>query len=149
MVSKRTHTVWAVALVCILLTSAVQLNAQDKRPFTIDDYALWRSIVSTSISPDGRWVSFAYRKTKADDEFVIKSLDSDQEYTITGASDPQFSDNSVWAACILNLPWKEQEKLRKDKKPVSRKVQLINLASGEKTVFENVSSFIFSEDGTF
>ncbi len=149
MVSKRKHTVWAAALVFILLTSAVQLNAQDKRPFTIDDYALWRSIVSTSISPDGRWVSFAYRKTKSDDEFVIKSLDSNQEYTITGASDPKFSDDSAMAAYILNLPWKEQQNLRKDKKPVSRKAQLINLASGEKTTFENVSSFMFSKDGAF
>jgi len=120
-------------------------GAEEKRPFTIDDYANWRSIVSTSIADDGTWVSFAYRKTRSDDEFFIKSLDSDKEYKLMGASDPKFSDDSRWAAYILNLPWKEAEKLRKEKKPVPRKAELIHLPNGEKMTFENVSSFSFSK----
>ena len=39
--------------------------------------------------------------------------------------------------------------LRKAKKPVPRKVQLLDLASGEKTTFENAASFLFSEDGGY
>ena len=149
MASLRRQVIWAALLAIVLASAAPRLEAEEKRPFTIDDYAHWRSIVSTSISPDGRWVSFAYRKTKADDEFVMKSLDSDMEYKITGAADPKFSDDSLWAAYILNLPWKEQDKLRKAKKPVPRKAQLLNLASGEKATFENASSFLFSQDGRF
>lgn len=147
--SMRKHIIWATLLIFILAGAAPRLGAQEKRPFTIDDYAQWQSIVSTSISPDGLWVSFAYRKTKADDEFTIKSLASDTEHKIKGASDPKFSDDSQWAAYILNLPWKEQEELRKAKKPVPRKVQLLDLNLGEKTTFENASSFLFSEDGGF
>jgi len=147
--SLRKQIIWASLLFLILAGAAPRLEAEEKRPFTIDDYAHWRSIESTSISPDGRWVTFAYRKTKADDEFTVKSLVSDTEYHIKGAADPRFSDDSRWAAYILNLPWKEQEKLRKANKPVPRKVQLLDLASGEKTTFENAASFVFSEDGGF
>ncbi len=132
-----------------LLLCAICLGDEEKRPFTIDDYANWRSIVSTSISDDGDWVSFAYRKTKSDDEFYIKNLGTDKEYKIMGASDPEFSDDSRWAVYFLNLPWKEVEKLRKEKKPVPRKAELTNLSTGEKTTFENVSSFEFAKGSAF
>ncbi|UCE40763.1 MAG: prolyl oligopeptidase family serine peptidase [Candidatus Aminicenantes bacterium] len=139
----------AAALIFCFLSSSAWLGADDKRPFTIDDYASWRSITSTSISDDGKWVTYAYRKTKADDEFFIKSLTSDKEFKLIGASDPKFSDDSLWAAYILNLPRKEAEKLRKQKKPVPRKAELIYLSTGEKMSFENVSSFSFSKGSGF
>ena len=135
----------AAAFILCCIFSSVWLEAEEKRPFTIDDYANWRSITSTSISDDGQWVTYAYRKTKSDDEFFIKSLVSDKEYKVIGASDPKFSDDSRWAAYTLNLPQKEAEKLRKQKKPVPRKVELIHLSTGEKTTFENASSFSFSK----
>ena len=128
---------------------ALSPGAEEKRPFTIADYANWRSIVSASISDDGTWVTFAYRKTKSDDEFHIKSLAEDKEYEISGASDPEFSDDSQWAAYMVNLPREEAEKLRKEKKPVPRKAELIKLSTGEKTTFENVSSFAFAKGSAF
>jgi dipeptidyl aminopeptidase/acylaminoacyl peptidase len=144
----RFHAVILSSLLFFFFCS-ISFGAEEKRPFTIDDYANWRSITSTSISDDGNWVTFAYRKTKSDDEFTIKSLKTDKEYKIIGGSDPKFSDDSLWAAYTLNLPQKEAEKLRKEKKPVPRKAELIFLATGEKITFENVSSFEFVEGSTF
>ena len=132
-------------LFLLLVSHTVMLGAEEKRPFTIDDYADWRSIVSASIADNGDWVSFAYRKTKSDDEFYIKNLKTDKEYKIMRASGPKFSDDSRWAVYYLNLPWKEAEKLRRQKKPVPRKAEVINLSTGEKTTFANVSSFEFSK----
>ncbi len=134
----------AVLILCFIVSS-LWPGTDDKRPFTIDDYANWRSIVSTSISDDGNWVSFAYRKTKSDDEFFIKSLISEKEYKVVGASDPIFSDDSRWVVYTLNMPRKEAEKLRKQKKPVPKKAELIFLSTGEKMTFENISSFSFSK----
>jgi dipeptidyl aminopeptidase/acylaminoacyl peptidase len=142
-------TRFPVIILLSLLLCAISIGDEKKRPFTIEDYANWRSIVSASISDDGAWVSFAYRKTKSDDEFYIKNLETDKEYKIIGASDPEFSDDSRWAVYFLNLPWKEAEKLRKEKKPVPRKAELINLSTGEKTTFDDVSSFEFAEGSTF
>jgi dipeptidyl aminopeptidase/acylaminoacyl peptidase len=134
---------------CFLLSGSIWLGAQEKRPFTIEDYGRWRSIVSTSLSPDGKWVTFAYRQTKTDDEFYVKSLDSDKEYKVTGASGPEFSEDSRWVAYNLNLPYKEAEKLRKEKKPVPRKAELLDLSTGEKITIENISSFTFSKRSDF
>jgi dipeptidyl aminopeptidase/acylaminoacyl peptidase len=138
----------AIFVYCFAL-SVLWMGAEEKRPFTIDDYANWRSITSTSISDDGKWVTYAYRKTKADDEFFVKGLVSDKEYKVIGGSDPKFSDDSSWAVYTLNLPRKEAEKLRKQKKPVPRKAELIHLSSGEKTTFENISSVSFSKGSGF
>ena len=122
----------SLEILSVFLIFSLALTAAEKRPFTIDDYALWRSITSTSISPDGRWVTYAYQKTKSDDEFSIRSLDSEKEYKVTGASNPQFSEDSQWAAYMVNLPWKEADKLRTQRKPVPRKAELLNLATGDK-----------------
>ncbi len=139
----------AALFIFCFLSCTLWLKAEEKRPFSIEDYGNWRSIVSTAISPDGKWMTFAYRKTRADDEFFVKSLDSNKEYKIVGASDPKFSDDSLWVAYNLNLPFKEAEKLRKEKKPVPRKVELLNLSSGEKIIIENISSFTFSKGSGF
>ncbi len=139
----------SIILLFLFLSCITWLKAEEKRPFTIEDYGNWRSIVSTAISPDGKWVTFAYRKTKADDEFYVKSLDSDKEYKIMGASDPEFSDDSLWIAYTLNLPYKEAEKLRKEKKQVPRKSELLNLSTGKKITIENIASFTFPEGSGF
>ena len=146
---KFSRTLVSAVILFCMLSGSGRPGTAEKRPFTIDDYANWRSIVSTSISDDGKWVAFAYRKIKSDDEFYIKSLETEKEYKIPAASDPKFADDSCWAAYFLNLPWKEAEKLRKDKKPVPRKAEVINLSSGEKTTFANISSFEFAKGSAF
>jgi dipeptidyl aminopeptidase/acylaminoacyl peptidase len=141
----------AILLVLALIFSANlfgQANPE-KKAFAIDDYYRWRSIVSTSISDGGSWMTFGYRKEKADDELFVKSLTSDKEYEIPRGSRPQFSDDSKWIACIVSVPWKEAEKLRKDRKPVPNKAQLMNLVSGEKYTWDNVASFTFSKGSKF
>ena len=42
--------------------AAEQSNEQstEKKVLTIEDYARWRSVVSTGISADGEWVSFGF-----------------------------------------------------------------------------------------
>ncbi len=143
-VNQKKHVVAAVLILGILLISN-QIQSQEKHPFTIDDYAHWRSIVSTAISPDGRWVTFGYNKTKADDAFHIQDMESDKKYTFTGGSAPEFSENSRWVALTLNLPWKEADKLRRQKKPVPKKAMLVDLLTGEETTFENIASYVFSQ----
>ena len=137
-------------ILCVVMAlSSMALAGQEKRPFTIDDYARWQSIVSTSISDDGTWMAFGYRKEKSDDLFTIQSLTSDKKYEIPRGSRPMFSDNSRWLIAIVSLPWKEAEKLREERKPVPNKAQLIDLRSGDKTTWDNVGSFTFSKGSRY
>ena len=140
-------------ILCVFMVIfSVSLAGQDKpeqRPFTIDDYARWQSIVSTSISDDGTWMTFGYRKEKSDDLFYVQSLTSDKRFEIPRGSRPLFSDNSQWIITTVSLPWKEAEKLRKDKKPVPNKAQLMNLQTGNKITWDNVASFIFTKGSQY
>ena len=44
-----------------------ETTPQGLKKMTVDDYALWRSIGQTSLSPDGRWATFAYSQREVDD----------------------------------------------------------------------------------
>ena len=94
----------------LIVFGKVLIFSAEKRPFTIDDFASWRSIESAMISNDGKWATFAYRKVKADADFHVKNLVQNKEYKISGGADPRFSDDSRWIAFRLNHPWKEAEK---------------------------------------
>lgn len=145
---KRRAVFLAAAIAVFSLGLSGQENSA-KRPFTIEDYGRWRSIVSTALSGDGQWMAFGYRLERGDDEFYVKNARTDEVYEIPRGRDPQFSENSRWAAYKIVLPWKESEKLQKDNKPVPEKAELLNLQTGEKTVWDNIDSFAFAGSSSF
>jgi len=116
-----------------------------KKSITIDDYGRFRSVSSPAISDKGNWAGFTYETPRKDDTLVIKSLVTDKTYIIPLGSDVQFSDNEKWAAYKINLPFKKQESLKQDKKPVTVKSCLINLQTGEKEEIDNISSLAFTK----
>ena len=79
----------------------------DKKVLTIDDYAKWRSIGQTSISPDGRWVTYAYSRREVDDSLFIKEINGGDPAVVVRGSNPEFSKDSRWVAYYINPP--EQE----------------------------------------
>ncbi len=140
----------SIFIFAALLISVSTLAAQqeEKRPVPIEEYGLYRSITSVSISDDGQWISYAYRKREADDSLYVSNPETGAEHMLPLASGARFSEDSSWLAYSLTVPWKEAEKLEEDKKPVPRKVELLNLATGEKLSWENAASFAFNETST-
>ena len=138
-------------LVLALLAGAVlatQLFAQangDKRPLTIADYQLWRTISGSRISADGRWAAWGYSRERSDDVVYIKSLDGTTEHVLSPATGVQLSGDGQWAAYFVDPPFAEAEKLRRDGEDVSRDAELMNLASGEKLTWGDVTTFEFAE----
>jgi len=142
-------------LLAAFFISATFLHALDhkgKKVLSIQDYDRWRSIVSESISNDGNWITYGYHFPNAylkDEVLYVKNPAAGTGYEIARGSRPQFSDDSKWLAIIINLPRKEAEKLRENKKPVPNQAQLINLETGDKFTWNNVASFSFSEGSKF
>ena len=122
-----------------------QPQAGAKKVLSIEDFGRWRTIVGTTISEDGNWAAYGYRLREGDDVLYVKSLVSDKEYEIKLGSRPQISDNMKWTAYAIATPYKEAEKLRKDKKPVPDRGELLNLATGDKATWDNMASFAFSK----
>ncbi len=140
-------------IICLLIFSGLSTTAfaqsGERKVLTIHDYERWRTINSVSISDNGEWVTFAYNYPDADDTLFVKSTVNDKIYEIPRGSRPIFSDDSKWAVYFVNLTDKEQKKLRKDKKPVPRKAELLNTETGEKISWDNAASFSFSKGSGF
>ncbi len=121
-------------------------QADEKKVLTIDEYARFRSVTSTALSPDGQWVSYGYRKREADDEFVVKNLDDDRTFEVPRGSAPLFSDDARWVAYEIALPFDEIEKLEEDNDPVPVQVELLDLQSGDKIgPWDDIADFQFAE----
>jgi len=140
-----------LVLFLVLLSGDCFLNAQEapsagKKILTLEDYPLWKRIESTSISPDGKWVTFAYRPNDGDAILYVKSLTSEQAYEIPNAKQPEFSGDSTWVAYLIDLPKEKADALRKENKPVLSKAELLELDSGDKFTVDGAASFAFAEN---
>ncbi|MFC1555479.1 prolyl oligopeptidase family serine peptidase [candidate division KSB1 bacterium] len=133
----------------ILLLMTVSLTAQEKKTFKIEDFGRWRSISSTVFSEKGNWITYAYQTPEKDDTLYVENLNTGKQFIISGGGRAQISDDEKWAAYNVSLPVKEQEKLKKAKKPVPVKAELLNLETGEKYTVPNSSSFTFSKGSKF
>jgi len=128
---------------------AQETASPGKKVLTLEDYPEWKRIESASISPDGNWVSFAYRPNDGETTLYVKSLASDKIYEIPNAKQPSFSEDSLWAAYLVDLPKEKAEALKKEEKPVLSKAELLNLATGDKYTVDGAGSFSFAENSKY
>ena len=125
----------------------------DKKVLTIDDYAKWRSVGQTSISPDGRWLTYAYSRREVDDSLFIKEIDGGDPAVVVRGSNPEFSKDSRWVAYYINPPEQEDGGGRGDARGgndadrPARVVELRDLDTGETRKWDNAQSFAFAEAG--
>ena len=142
----------AVVLGVFLIFSGM-ISAQAKKPATPADFGQWESLARPGahggLSPDGRWLAYGINRSDRTGELrILKLADNTVKIAAFGAQ-PVFSSDSKWIAYAVGMSEAEQEKLKKEKKPVHNKLGLLNLGSGETTVIDDIESFAFSRDGGF
>ena len=150
--------------------SEATVPAAQKKALTVDDYSRWRSISDEEISPDGRWVSYVVRFTNVANEDAkpilhLLDLDTDQDIEVANGSGGGFSDDSAWIAYQVDpsgggggrggrgrggqgaaagqQPQAGQEEEEEDE---PRRVELRNLATGDGRSWQNIQTFVFSDD---
>ena len=115
------------------------------------DFAQWERLAAGGerggLSPDGRWLAYAINRTNGDNELRVASVADGATKTIAFGAQAAFSADSHWLAASVGYSEAQQEKLRKDKKPIRRKLALLKLSSGEISTIDSVESFAFSADG--
>src|SRR5271165_4048925 len=140
-------------IVILFAGSSSFLSSQSKAPPTPADYGQWEDLVTGQsrggLSPDGRWLAYGINRSNRNNELRIASLAGGKEKVVAFGSDAAFSADSHWLAYSIGLGETQEEKLRKDKKPVHKKLGLFNGATGDQTVIEGVESFAFSPNGAF
>ena len=107
------------------------LSAQDagaRKPLTLEDYDRWRTVVSTEISSDGRWMTYAYGHREGPDTLIVQNLDTGETHTVPEGEGPIFSDDARWVA--YQLP---------------EAVELVDLRSGVRKSWKGMGEFRFAE----
>jgi dienelactone hydrolase len=161
-----TAVVVTVVLSLTLTTHAQRAPAEAARPTAADrlhpptpaDFGQWERLVTSAdhggLSPDAKWLTYGINRTSRDNELRVVSLGETGHISagtpkvIAFGSGPVFSADSRWLAAAVGLHETQEEKLRKEKKPIHRKLALLRLATGDLTFVDGVESFAFSADGS-
>src|SRR5690606_38874040 len=135
------------ASILALLLVAAPAAAQQLKTLTLEDYPHWSRITDVALSDDGRWMSYAYTPNDGDATLHVRNLEGETVHTAKNGSGAAFSADGRFVAFLTNLPREEQEKLRRDRKPVPRGLDVIDLQTGVRSHIADVQSFAFSADG--
>ncbi len=138
-----------LAIVCLAL-----LEGQNKKPPTPSDYGQWEALTFGGrqlgkLSPDGKWLAYGINRANGNNELRLARTDSDVTKTVAFGLQPAFSADGQWAAYAIGRSEAQEEKLRKDKKPIQNRLGLTNLATGEQSEIEGIETFAFSPSGTW
>ncbi len=125
------------------------VNAQQKKHLTPEDYKKWQSLAYTDISPNGEWVAYQVTVQEDNDSLYVMNRSNNKMYKLEFGSTPEFSRDNKWIAYRIGLPFKDAEKLREQSKPVEYKMGLLNLTTGKKEIIQNINRFAFSRNGKY
>jgi len=137
----------------LIPAAAISAHAQSKPPIPSADYGQWESLITFrdygGLSPDGKWLAYAINRSNRNNELRITNIADGTTKIISFGAAPVFSSDSRWVAYSIGISESQEEKLKKDKKPVPKKIGLMNLASGELSTVDGIESFAFSPDGAW
>ncbi len=132
--------------------SADSDSAKAPKAIELQDILEWKTIRTTAISSDGKWFAYQVSPNDGDSELFFRQTDGDKKYSFpigeTRYCRVKFSRDSKWAAFSVSPTKKVKKKLKKKKKQAQNDLVLLNLASGEKKKFKNVSAFSFPKESS-
>src|SRR5436309_7316867 len=134
----------------LTLATAISLYGQSKPPVPPSDYGQWESLATFreygGLSPDGKWLAYGINRSNRNNELRVTNIADGTTKTVAFGAQPVFSSDSHWVAYSIGMSESQEEKLKKDKKPVPKKIGLLNLSTGELTTVDGIQSFAFSPD---
>jgi dienelactone hydrolase len=127
--------------------------AQTKGPVPSAEYGQWETLLTVGsrggLSPDGKWLAYGINRSNRNNELRITSVADGTTKVAAFGAQPVFSSDSRWVAYSIGYSEAQEEKLKKDKKPIHRKLGLVNLSNGEQTTIDGIESFAFNPTGAY
>jgi dipeptidyl aminopeptidase/acylaminoacyl peptidase len=119
------------------------------------DLAKWETLGAGSLSPDGKFVAYDFRRADGSSELRYRAVSGGDEHVIRSGSGPQFSDNSHWLLFTIAPDTGGGRGAGRGGRagggtatPSRNKVAAIDLRTGAQTTFDDVQSFTLSGDGS-
>jgi dipeptidyl aminopeptidase/acylaminoacyl peptidase len=147
----RSTTTPGVAVLLLSLALLTPATAQHRAPLTPADYGQFESLAlppGAGLSPDGRWLAYGINRSNRHNELRLQKIGDGLPTVIPFATQPAFSSDSKWAAYAIGMPEAEEERLRKQRKPLHRKLGLMSLETREVAAIDGIQSFAFNASGT-
>lgn len=135
----------------IVIAFAIGAAAQTKPVAGPADWGQWESISPQprgGLSPDGKWLVYGINRSNRENELRVTNVADGTTKIAAFGTQPVFSADSRWLAYGIGYSEAQEEKLRQQKKPIQRKLGLLNLAGGETATVDAVESFAFDAGGT-
>ena len=134
-----------VALLCLLATSVLA----DKKPLDHTVYDGWRTIRGNALSHDGKWILYVVAPQEGDSKVEIKSTSGGKSYSFDRGSTVSFSNDSNYVIASIVPSLADTKKAKRDKVAAADMPKsgllILNLATGEKTKIDSVTSFQLPE----
>lgn len=150
----------SILLLAFFAPAAVHAQTGQLRSLTLDDYPKWSRITEVALSPDGRWMTYAYAPNEGDATLHVRELDGAGMYTATNGAAPAFSKDGRWAAYLTSPAGQAPRGGGRGGRgggaggapggaQAGRTLELVDLSTGAKVKEADASSFTFSEDSRF
>jgi len=137
----------------LALSASVVLGGQGKPPVPSADYGPFETLAMVpnrgGLSPDGKWLAYGINRANRNNELRVVNVATGAVTVAAFGAQPSFGPNSRWIAYSIGLSEAQQDKLRKDKKPIRNKLGLLELASTQTTVVDGIESFSFDATGSY
>jgi dipeptidyl aminopeptidase/acylaminoacyl peptidase len=141
----------AIILFALGLTTAIA--GQTKPPVPPADFGQFETLTVAAsrggLSPDGKWLAYGINRSNRNNELRITNVADGTTKVVAFGAQAVFSADSRWVAYAIGYSEAQDEKMRKEKKPIQRKLGLMSLATGEMTVVDAVESFVFNASGSY
>jgi dipeptidyl aminopeptidase/acylaminoacyl peptidase len=139
-----------------------QAKETTPRPIEMKDAWAWKRISSVTVSNDGQFFACKLVPNEGDSEVVLRRHSDGREWKFPIGESPAFaggffadapvsreiafSDDSKFFAFTIYPGFREAKRLKKERKPLHNKITVINLSNDQKTEFEKVRRFAFSNE---
>jgi len=153
-----------LAVACIAAALAAQ--APTKRAITHKDFDPWRTISAVTLSPDGKYLAYAFMPQAGDGDLVVREIATGREWKENAGELPPppaapvdtegpppeppsiriaFTSDSRWLVASTFPRKEEMDKARKERRRAEdmpkQGLLLMKLGSGETTRIERVKNF--------
>jgi len=137
------------AILLVWVSSMLAAQAQEKKTLTPDDYKKWQRLSSTKISQDGSWISYGISETEGGDTLYFVKPKTHSVYQQAHGSNPQFTADSKYAVYLIGVSKKKREQMQEKKQAVHYKLAILELASGDKNIYKEVSGATVPQSGSY
>lgn len=153
-------------LIALCLAAALAAQAPSKRPITHRDFDSWRTISSVTLSPDGRWLAYAFMPQVGDGDLVVRELATGREWRENVGEQPpppiapvdaegpppeppavriSFTSDSRWLVATTFPRREEMDKARKERRRAEdmpkNGLLILKLGTSEVTRIDRVKNF--------